>query len=565
MPSKRPAAFPPPFDASSVIAVPEAAPDDQLEVGVAIVGGGAAGLACAIRLGQLLEADPATAETLGEVPVAVIEKGRVLGAHQVSGAVVDPAVLTELLPGVTLAEMGSYGEVEGEAIYFLTASRSVRLPIVPPPMRNHGNHVFSLSRLARFLGERAEEHGAMVLPETDAQRLLVADGAIVGVRTGDKGRGRDGEELAAFEPGAELVAQATVLAEGVQGMLTQAAIEHFELTPENPQIYALGVKEVWRVPKPLHRVIHTLGWPLKPGKRYHEFGGSFIYPMGDEMLCIGLVCGLDTADASVSVHDLLQELKLHPLVRALLEGGERIGWGAKAIPEGGFFSLPASVSMPGAVVLGDAAGFVNVPRLKGVGYAVRSGMLAAESIYHALAAGRDPREPGVLSSYDAAVGSSEIYDDLHRYRNTRQLFSNGLVRGGLLGGANDALFGEFPPGRLATHPDAEQELFDGTRRYSERDGTLTFDKLSSVYLSGNRSRDDQPDHLRVARQVAPEVAQAWASMCPAGVYEVGEAVGDGLVELKVTPSNCVHCGAITAKGGRLTPPEGGSGPEYTLT
>ena len=565
MSSKRPAAFPPPFDGSSVIAVPEAAPDDQLEVGVAIVGGGAAGLACAIRLGQLLEADPATAERLGEVPVAVIEKGRVLGAHQVSGAVVDPAVLTELLPGVTLAEMGSYGEVEGEAIYFLTASRSVRLPIVPPPMRNHGNHVFSLSRLARFLGERAEEHGVMVLPETDAQRLLVADGAIVGVRTGDKGRGRDGEELAAFEPGAELVAQATVLAEGVQGMLTQAAIERFELTPENPQIYALGVKEVWRVPKPLHRVIHTLGWPLKPGKRYHEFGGSFIYPMGDEMLCIGLVCGLDTADASVSVHDLLQELKLHPLVRALLEGGERIGWGAKAIPEGGFFSLPASVSMPGAVVLGDAAGFVNVPRLKGVGYAVRSGMLAAESIYHALAAGRDPREPGVLSSYDAAVGSSEIYDDLHRYRNTRQLFTNGLVRGGLLGGANDALFGEFPPGRLATHPDAEQELFDGKRRYSERDGTLTFDKLSSVYLSGNRSRDDQPDHLRVARQVAPEVAQAWASMCPAAVYEVGEAVGAGLVELKVTPSNCVHCGAITAKGGRLTPPEGGSGPEYTLT
>ena len=565
MSSKRPAAFPPPFDASSVIAVPEAAPDDQLEVGVAIVGGGAAGLACAIRLGQLLEADPATAERLGEVPVAVIEKGRVLGAHQVSGAVVEPAVLTELLPGVTLAEMGSYGEVEGEAIYFLTASRGVRLPIVPPPMRNHGNHVFSLSRLARFLGERAEEHGVMVLPETDAQRLLVADGAIVGVRTGDKGRGRDGEELAAFEPGAELVAQATVLAAGVQGMLTQAAIERFELTPENPQIYALGVKEVWRVPKPLHRVIHTLGWPLKPGKRYHEFGGSFIYPMGDEMLCVGLVCGLDTADASVSVHDLLQELKLHPLVRALLEGGERIGWGAKAIPEGGFFSLPASVSMPGAVVLGDAAGFVNVPRLKGVGYAVRSGMLAAESIYHALAAGRDPREPGVLSSYDAAVGSSEIYDDLHRYRNTRQLFTNGLVRGGLLGGANDALFGEFPPGRLATHPDAEQELFDGKRRYSERDGTLTFDKLSSVYLSGNRSRDDQPDHLRVARQVAPEVAQAWASMCPAAVYEVGEAVGAGLVELKVTPSNCVHCGAITAKGGRLTPPEGGSGPEYTLT
>ena len=560
-----PSAYPPPFDPADVVAAPIGAPDDQLEVGVAIVGGGVAGLGCAVRLGQLLEAAPAVAEALGEVPIALIEKGRVIGAQQLSGAVVDPKPLADLLPGVTPAELGSYGEVPGEAVYFLTGSRSLRLPIVPPPMRNHGNHIFSTSQLARVLGEHAEQLGVMVLPETDAQRLLVAEDRVVGVRTGDKGRGRDGEELASFEPGAELVAQATVLAEGVQGMLTEAALDRFGLQPENPQIYALGVKEVWKVPRPLRRIIHTLGWPLHAGKRYHEFGGSFIYPMGDQMLCIGLVVGLDSADASLSVHDLLQELKLHPLVRPLLEGGERIGWGAKAIPEGGFFSLPASVSMPGAVILGDAAGLVNVPKLKGVGYALRSGMLAAESIFHALSAGQDPREPGVLRSYDAAVGSSEIYDGLHRYRNTRQLFANGLVRGGALGGANDALFGEFPPGRLATHPDAEQAVFDGKRRYSERDGSLTFDKLSSVYLSGNRSRDDQPDHLRVQRDVPREIALAWSSMCPAAVYEIGEPTADGRVELKVTPSNCVHCGAITAKGGRLTPPEGGSGPEYTLT
>jgi electron-transferring-flavoprotein dehydrogenase len=560
-----PAAYPPPFTASEVIAAPEAAADDQLEVGVAIVGGGPAGLACAIRLGQLLEGDPALAERLGEVPIALVEKGRVVGAHQLSGAVVQPAPLLELFPGKTLAEMTSYGPVEHEAVYLLTKSRAARLPIVPPPMHNKGNHVFSLARLARFLAEGAEELGAMILPETDVQRLLVAGGAVRGVRTGDKGRGRQGEELPTFEPGAELIAQATVLADGVQGMLSGAAIEHFGLQPENPQIYALGVKEVWRVPRPLERVVHTIGWPLKAKARYREFGGTFAYPMGPDTLCLGLVVGLDYADASLSVHDLLQEVKLHPLFRRMLEGGERIGWGAKAIPEGGFWSMPSSVSPPGAVLLGDAAGFVNVPRLKGVHYALRSGMLAAETIYRALADGVDLAHPGALSLYDAQVRNSEIYHDLRRYRNMRQAFQHGLVVGGALGGAMDTLHGDLPPWRMPTHPDAEQPVFAGKHAYGERDGQLTFDKLSSVFASGNRSRDDQPDHLRIQRRVPRDLAVAWANLCPAQVYEVGAEGEDGLVELEVTPSNCVQCGAITAKGGRLTPPEGGSGPEYTLT
>jgi electron-transferring-flavoprotein dehydrogenase len=560
-----PAAYPPPFAASEVIAAPESPADEQLEVGVAIVGGGPAGLACAIRLAQLIEGDPAVAERLGETPIALVDKGRTVGAHQLSGAVVQPAPLLELFPGVSLEEMTSYGPVESEAVYLLTSSRAARLPIVPPPMHNKGNHVFSLARLARFMAERAEELGVMVLPETDAQRVLVTDGAVRGIRTGDKGRGRQGEELPTFEPGAELTAQATVLADGVQGMLSAATIEHFGLQPENPQIYALGVKEVWRVERPLERVVHTIGWPLKARARYREFGGTFAYPMGPDTICLGLVVGLDYADATLSVHDLLQEAKGHPLFRRMLEGGERIAWGAKAIPEGGFWSLPASVSPAGAVILGDAAGFVNVPRLKGVHYALRSGMLAAETIHGALADGADLSQPGALSLYDAQVRNSEIYHDLRRYRNMRQAFRHGLIVGGALGGAMDTLHGDLPPWRLPTHPDAEQPVFVGSHSYGERDGKLTFDKLSSVFASGNRSRDDQPDHLRIQRRVPRELAIAWANLCPAQVYEVGEEGEDGLVELEVTPSNCVQCGAITAKGGRLTPPEGGSGPEYTLT
>jgi electron-transferring-flavoprotein dehydrogenase len=358
-----------------------------------------------------------------------------------------------------------------------------------------------------------------------------------------------------------------VLADGVQGLLTSATIDHFGLQGENPQVYALGVKEVWRVPRPLDGVIHTLGWPLRARKRYHEFGGSFIYPMGPDHVSIGFVVGLDTTDANISAHDLLQELKTHPLVRRILEGGERVAWGAKAIPEGGFWSFPSSVSPPGAVICGDAAGFVNVPKLKGVHYALRSGMLAAETIYEALRRpDADLSEPGALSLYDEQVRASEIWSDLRRVRNMRQAFQKGLVVGGALAGAMDVTAGAFPPGRLFQKRDAEQAVSDRGRRFAAPDGVLTFDKLSSVFLSGNRSRDDQPDHIRVAHRVPRIVGQTWASMCPAAVYEVPDETGDdGLVELRVTPSNCVQCGAITAKGGRLTVPEGGSGPEYTLT
>jgi electron-transferring-flavoprotein dehydrogenase len=279
------------------------------------------------------------------------------------------------------------------------------------------------------------------------------------------------------------------------------------------------------------------------------------------MVTLGMVVGLDYRDTELSVHDLLQELKTHPLVRKLLEGGERVAWGAKTIPEGGFLSLPRRLHAPGVLICGDGAGLVNVPALKGIHYAIESGSLAAEAAFAALQRGQTPWTPGALSVYDKALRQSFVWKDLQEVRNMRQAFGRGFWMGGALAGMMTATKGRFPPGNMRTERDVEQELIrtDRAKSYPAADGKLTFDKLSSVFASGNKTRDDQPSHILLRRDVPRELAETWERMCPAQVYEAT----DGGVE--VTPSNCVQCGAITAKGGRLTPPEGGSGPEYTLT
>ena len=554
----RPSDYSPPFDSSEFVAVPG---EPEIEVGILIVGAGPAGLACAIRLGQLLEDAPEMAERLGDVPVAVLEKGKQPGSHLLSGAVVNPVSLRALFNGrVRTDAMPFLERVEHESVYFLTPRRAMRIP-APPTMRNRGNYVASLSQLGRWLAEQAEEAGATILPETAASKLLVADGRVRGVQTGDRGRGRSGEELSNFEPGSDVLARVTVLAEGTQGHLTGVALDRFGLEGENPQVWALGVKEVWRVQKPLDHVIHTLGWPLRGGKRYREFGGSFIYPMGADMVTLGMVVGLDYRDVELSVHDLLQELKTHPLVRKILEGGERVAWGAKTIPEGGFLSLPKRLHAPGLLICGDGAGLVNVPALKGIHYAVESGRLAAEAAFASLQRGETPSRGGALARYDDSLRESFVWEDLKRVRNMRPAFGRGFWLGGAMASAATATRGKFPPGDAEIEPDADQELFstDRAKSYPAADGVLTFDKLSSVFLSGNKTRDDAPNHIRVRTDVPPEVAKLWENMCPAHVYEAVE----GGVE--VTASNCVQCGAITAKGGRLTPPEGGSGPEYTVT
>ena len=531
----RPAEYPPQFDAREFVDEPTDPADERIEVGILIVGAGPAGLACAIRLGQLIEESPKLAERLGEVPVAVLEKGKQPGSHSLSGAVVNPRSLRRLFRGEKrAADMPFYGEVEAEGVYFLRHNSSLRIP-TPPTMKNHGNYVASLSQLTRWLAEQAEEAGATILPETVAEKLLVKDGRVVGVRTGDKGRGRFGERLANFEPGSDILARVTILCEGTQGHLTGVAIDTFGLEGESPQVWALGVKEVWKVAKPLRRVVHTMGWPLRPQAKYHEFGGSFIYPMGEDMLTIGMVVGLDYRDADLSVHDLLQQLKTNPFVRKMLAGGERIGWGAKTIPEGGFVALPKRLHAPGLLMCGDGAGMVNVPALKGIHYAVESGHLAAEAAAAALGPGRTPWTPGALGVYDDAVRESFIWSDLKEVRNMRQAFGRGFYMGGALAGAMTASKGRFPPGDRPTEPDALAPAVrtNRRRRYPAPDGKLTFDKLSSVYLSGNRTRDDAPNHIRVRTAVPDEIAVMWEQMCPAQVYEApGRPCRDHGVELR---------------------------------
>jgi electron-transferring-flavoprotein dehydrogenase len=564
--SARPSDFPPAFDWREFVAEPSDPPDERIDVGVLVVGAGPAGLSAAIRIGQLLQEHPEMHEHLGDVPVAVVEKGRAPGAHLLSGAVVNPRAFRELFPGMHTDEMPFRGAVVREGVYFLTPTRHVRVPS-PPTMWNHNHHVASLSEVGRWLAERAEELGVTIVPETSARKLLVSGGRAVGIRTGDKGRGKEGEELPNFEPGTDIRARVTILAEGTQGHLAGIASSRFGLT-SRPQVYALGVKEVWEVPRPLDRVIHTMGWPLRGAKKFREFGGSFIYPLGEDKVAIGMVVGLDYTDGTLSVHDLLQELKTHPFVRRILDGGTRVGWGAKTIPEGGFQALPDRFSFPGGMIVGDSAGFVNVPALKGVHYAMKSGMLAAEAAFEAVQPGQTSWAPGALEAYDAGVRSSYLWKDLRRVRNLRPAFKHGFVRGALLAGLSLNTLGKLPPGTMSLESDAEVpvEVGVGAAQYPNPDGQLVFDKLSSVYLSGNKTRDDAPSHIRVDPKVRREVAEAWAHMCPAQVYEVaGEASPAGnVVDVEVTASNCVQCGAITAKGGRLTPPEGGDGPEYGL-
>jgi electron-transferring-flavoprotein dehydrogenase len=560
-----PSQYPPPVNSPDEFVKRELDPeDDRIEVGVAIVGGGPAGLACASRLLQLLADDPATLERLGEVPVAVIEKGKACGAHNLSGACMRPGPLKELFPDVDESEWPSYGTADKDAVYWML-SPGVALPLkpTPPPFRNHGNHVVSVAELSRWLAAKAEEAGAYILTETSATRLLVEDGVVRGIRSGDKGRGKDGEELPNFEPGSDVVAGATVLAEGVWGHLTGAAIREFELAEgREPQVWALGVKEVWEVPKPLERIVHTLGWPLRYGAKWREFGGSWIYPMGEDKVSLGFVVGLDHVDATLSVHDVLQQFKTSKLVRRILAGGKRVAWGAKAIPEGGYWAMP-KLSAPGMLLAGDGGGMVNVPRLKGIHYAIRAGMLAAETIYEGLRSGSTDFE-----AYDQRVEDSEIGADLYESRNMKQPFGRGFFAGGAITTAMTLSKGRFPGGRWHNHRDADSPVVLGGkhRAYPKPDGKYTFDKLSSVFISGNATRDDAPNHIRVRREVPRELAEAWRWMCPASVYEIPEdAPAEGPVDVIVNYTNCVQCGAITAKGGRLTPPEGGDGPLYQIT
>jgi electron-transferring-flavoprotein dehydrogenase len=569
-----PSEFPPPVDpVKEFVKHGLDSEDDRIDVGVVIVGGGTAGLACANRLLQLLGDDEALMERLGEVPVAVVEKAKTCGGHLMSGAVMRPEPLLDLFPDMSREDWRkegfAFGEVTKESVYALPNGK-VKLPVpvfAVPNFKNHGNEVISVAALARYQQKQVEEAGAYVLTETSATQLIVQDGAVVGVRSGDKGRGKGGEPLRNFEPGTDIKAEVTVLAEGCWGHLTGVAIKEFGLgESREPQVWELGVKEVWKVPKPLDRVIHTLGpWPVKLSAKYGQVGGAWLYPMkdaktGDDLVSIGFVIDLEYADATTSAHDLLQTFKLHPLVKGILEGGERVAWSAKALPGGGYWSMP-KLSMPGALLVGDAGGMVDTVALKGVHHCIKSGKLAAEAIYKSLKSGES------LESYERAIDESSVGQELYQVRNARQPMQKGLIKSGPIVGAAIMSKGRIPRGRLPWHRNDQRPMFIGkTReRYPKPDGKYIFDKLSSVYISGNATRDDAPNHIRIEKHVPREIAETWTWMCPAGVYEIpDDAPQEGPVDVIVNYTNCVQCGAITAKGGRLTPPEGGDGPLYRI-
>ena len=546
---------------------------DSLEVDVLIVGGGPAGLATAIRLRQL------AAAAGRELAVMLIEKGGEIGNHGLSGAVVDPRALRELFPGEDITG-GLDAPVASDQLWFLTAGGKIEAPFQPPVLDNRGKYVASLNRLTKWLGEKAEAAGADVFPAFPGQELLWDGERVVGVRVGDKGVAADGSPKANFEPGPDLLAKVVVLAEGPRGTLTKTAVARLGLDRDRePQVYAVGIKELWQVPPgrfAAGRVIHTLGAPLPAD----VFGGGWVYGMNGDIVDIGLVTGLDYADPTTDPHNLFQQMKLLPAIRPLLEGGTMIRYGAKAIPEGGLFAMPRLYA-DGLCLTGDSAGFLNGLRLKGIHRAIKSGMLAAEALFEALAADRS--DAAALASYERAFRSSWAYEEMHGARNFHAGFANGLF-GGMLNAALGTLTGGRGFGFRDKLPGGEgyarmRKLGTVVPRALERrvapDNVLTFDKVTDVFKSGTMHDESQPAHLHVAgagvcaERCTVEFGNPCQYFCPAAVYEPQFAkVGDRIEgRLQLNFANCVHCKTCDIMDPyqiiTWVPPQGGEGPVYT--
>ncbi len=522
------------------------APDEEnVPMDVVFVGGGPAGLAGAIHLAQLVKANP----KLGEVEIAVLEKAAELGQHSLSGAVVNPRAFRELFPDLAPEDLPLRQPVEGEKVYVLTQKGAWRIP-TPPPMHNHGNYTASICEIVQWLGGKAEELGVNVFTGFPAESLLLDGGQVIGIRTTATGLNRDGEPGPGYEPPTDITARVVALADGCRGSLSQAWLASQDVTRENPPIYALGVKEIWETKRPLRDVIHTLGWPLPRD----AFGGSFVYPLEENLVALGLVVGLDYRQTTLDVHILTQQLKQHPILKDLLEGGECVEWGAKTIPEGGFYALPDRFSGDGVVLLGDGLGLVDVPSLKGIHYAMQSGIEAAKAIATALE--NDDVSAAALGAYDTSLRGSYVLKDLRRTRNMRLAFKSGFFGGSFKSGLMVLTGGAFPGGKIDMEADADVPKTVTPPAAFTPDNTLTFSKVDAVYKSGNQTRDDIPSHLVVGQDVDGELADLYAAMCPAGVYERD---GDTLV---VNAPNCVDCKATDVLGPRWTPREGGSGPKY---
>jgi electron-transferring-flavoprotein dehydrogenase len=541
---------------------------ESMQFDVVVVGGGPAGLAGAIRLKQL------AAERGAELGVCVVEKGSEIGAHILSGAVMDPRALAELFPDWKERDAPMKTPVVEDRFLFLGESGSFRVPDVflPACFRNHGTYVVSLGNVCRWLGRQAEALGVEIYPGFAAAEILYDDkGGVRGVATGDVGVGRDGKPTDQYQPGIELLGKYTLFAEGCRGHLGKQLIEKFRLgAGSDPQVYGLGLKELWEIDPAKHRpglVVHSAGWPLNA----RTYGGSFLYHMEDRLVSVGFVVGLSYANPYLNPYEEFQRYKTHPHIRAFLDGGRRISYGARAIAAGGIVSLPKLV-FPGGALVGDEAGFLNASRIKGSHAAMKSGMLAAESAFAALQSGRAGDE---LAAYPEAFRGSWLHEELHRARNFKQWMSKGLYAGSAMVGFEQLLLRGKVPWTLH-HRHADHECLQPAARfrpidYPKPDGKLTFDRLSSVFISNTNHEENQPSHLTLKDASVPvkvnlaKYAGPESRYCPAGVYEfVDDPLGSK--RLQINAQNCVHCKTCDIKDPTQNivwvAPQGGGGPNY---